>query len=285
MELSPLKTFLTIAEEGNLTRAARRLHLTQPAVSAQLARLEEELGTALFDREPRGMRLTEGGAVFRDYVLEAVATLEAGQSALEGLQGLIRGTLRIGGGATAVTCLLPPVLTDFHRAHPGIRLFVQEQGSAAVVAGVRAGDLDLGVVTIGGEVDRLVVEPWVEDELLLICPPGAAAAEGFRWSELAEVPLVLFQAGTAVRAVLDAHLSQAGVVPRIAMELRSVQAIRQMVEQGLGAGFVSRHALPSGIGLRCLDGPVVRQLGIVTRGERSLPPAARAFRACLLRSS
>ena len=277
--------FLAIAREGHLTRAARLLHRTQPAVSAQLKKLEEELGVALFHRTAKGMVLTDAGRLYRRYVEQAATWLEDGRRALDGLKTLSHGSLAIGAGATATTYLLPGVLRAYHERFPGIRLHVREQGSAAVAEGVRDGSLDLGVVTLPvTDAAGLSFSPWVDDELELLVPPGADFGEAgtFDWSDLVGVPLVLFEADTAVRRVIDAALAEAEVEPVIAMELRSIESIKQMVAEGIGAGFVSRHALPAERGLRARTGPPLRRsLAVCRRADREPSPAAQAFLACM----
>lgn len=284
MELTPLRSFVAVAREGHLTRAAQRLGLTQPAVSGQLARLEEELGTALFHRTPKGMELTAAGHTFLEHVERALVDLDDGVSAVAALQGVQRGSLAIGGGATATTYLLPPLLSAFHERYPGIQLYVREAGSRAVIEAVQAGELDLGVITVPEEPlpARLVVRPWVDDELVLIVPPGhpLEGRDRFRWSELAAQPLVLFEAGSAVRRRIDRAMERAGVVPEIVMELRSLESIQQMVAQRIGAAFVSRFALDvpeRGLVPTQHGGELRRQLGIVRRSDRRGTPASRAF--------
>lgn len=290
MEITPLRTFLALAREGHMTRAAASLHLTQPAVSTQLAHLEEELGQRLFDRTPKGLVLTEAGRTFRAYVEEALARLAEGRSALDRLAGLTQGALAIGGGATATTYLFPPLLGLFHERHPSIRLFVREQGSLSVVEALIRGELDLGVVTLpvpvaemqAGVGARLEVEPWVEDELRLIVPEGwpLAARRSFTWRDLDGLPMVLFEAGTAVRNLIDRHLADAGIQGAIVMELRSIESIKQMVAFGIGAAFVSRYALGDPeAGLTCEEGPLTRRLALVYRSDRSLSPASQTFLA------
>lgn len=279
----PLKTFLVLADEGKMTRAASLLHRTQPALSSQLARLEEEVGTRLFHRTARGLVLTDAGRLFKRYVEDAFMRLRDGRDAVKALAGLERGELAVGGGATATTYLLPPVLKRFHVRHPAIRLRLRELGSSAVSDAVLAGELDLGVVTLGSGVvtgSRLVVEPWVEDELLLIVPRRhrLASRKSFRWRDLEGQELVMFEPGTAVRKLIDDALEAARVAVEIVMEVRSIDAIQQMVTQGIGAGFVSRWSLASGrSGLRCADGPLVRELTVVRRADREPSAAARAF--------
>ncbi len=288
MDLSYLRTFLTIAAEESVTQAARRLHLTQPAVSTQLSRLEEEIGQPLFDRTPRGMILTEAGATFARFVEDALERLEAGQVAVDELVGLQRGSLTIGGGATATTYLLPPVLGRFHEEYPQIRFFVREQSSRQSVQDVLSGDLDLAIVTLplqptarrGSAAERLEVLPWATDELRLIVPPGHPldGQPSFDWPDLDGQPLVLFEAGSAVREIIDERIASAGVAVDIVMELRAIEPIKQMVAQGIGAGFVSQFALARhDEGLRCVRDPIGREMAAIYRRDRTPSPAAQAF--------
>jgi DNA-binding transcriptional LysR family regulator len=276
-----LAVFLAIAREGHLTRAARTLHRTQPAVSAQLRKLEDELDVRLFHRTAKGMELTEEGALFRRYVERAALWLDDGRRALEGLRDLSQGSLSIGAGATATTYLLPPLLRAYHQRWPGIQLQLREQGSAAVAEAVREGELDLGVVTLPVTRDAgLQFTSFVQDDLHLIIPENhpLAGRRRFSWSELQGQPMVMFEADTAVRRLIDGALDQAGVEVLLAMELRSIESIKQMVAQGIGAAFVSRFAVPTGTGLSPSDGDrLQRTLALCTRADREPSPATQAF--------
>lgn len=287
MDLNQLQTFLILAEEGHMTRAAGRLHLTQPAVSVQLSRLEEDLGYVLFDRTSKGLVLTEAGETFRVYAEQALGRLEDGRTALEEIAGLKHGSLSIGGGATATTYLLPPLLGKFHEDYPGIRFFVREQPSQSVVDDVLQGRLDLGVVTLpiktpSGNVGatKLEIEHWVDDELRLLVPHNhrLVGRKDFRWEELNGEALVLFEAGSAVRGLIDYRINEAGIDVNIVMELRSIESIKQMVAQGIGSAFVSQYALRSGDkSLACAEDPIRRQLAVMYRSDRSQSASARAF--------
>lgn len=275
-------TFLAIAQTGHLTRAARLLHLTQPAVSARLRRLEEDLGVRLFHRTAKGMVLTEAGEVLQRHTEQAQVWLDDGRRALDALAGLSHGSLAIGAGATATSYLLPPLLSEFHSRYPGIRLHLREQGSAAVARGVLAGELDIGVVTrpVDDAHGALTVTDWCDDELQLIVPEGHPLSDHstFRWSDLDGQPLVLFERGSAVRHRIDSALFEAQVAVRPVMELRSIASIRRMVAEGIGAAFISRHALPEHTGLVPKSGPrLTRMLALCRRADREPSPAAQAF--------
>ena len=173
MELTHLRYFRAIAAAGHLTRAARQLGVTQPALSAMLKKLERELGAPLLHRRAKGVELTDAGRAFLAHVEQALRHADAGQRAVRELMGLEAGTIRVGGGATAITYLLPPVVSELRLAHPGLHFYVREAGSTQVALAVLSGELDIGIVTLPITIpdsDDLVRVPLVEDELRLIVP-------------------------------------------------------------------------------------------------------------------
>jgi DNA-binding transcriptional LysR family regulator len=332
VELTPLRYFATIAREGHMTRASRRLGVTQPALSAMLKKLEGEVGATLLHRTGKGVELTEAGRVFLQHAEDALRRVDAGQRAVKQLLGLEAGSIRVGGGATATGSILPGVVSRVRASHPGLRFYVRESGSVQVAEAVLSGELDLGIVTLPvliAESDELVRVPLVGDELRLIAPPdaparvgagtgrvtasargegtqraprarrerewtrgggevvaeGAGGAGAFRWRELVGRPVVGFEAGTAVREMIDRGAAAAGVTLEYVMELRSIEGIVQMVRAGVGVGFVSKFALRGGelgAGLTCRDGALTRRLAIVRRRDREASPATRVFEAALL---
>lgn len=289
MELTPLRYFRAIAAHGHMTKAARALGVTQPTLSAMLKKLEAEVGADLLHRTGRGVELTDAGRVFLAHAEDAVRRADAGLAAVRQLMGLETGSIRVGGGPTATTYLLPPVVSAVRKKHPGLRFYVREAGSNAVSAAVRTGELDLGIVTLPlSPVDApdLLVIPLVEDEFRLIVPPGGKhrlaaegrAGKGFRWKDLDGESVVAFEAGAAVREMIDSAAAAAPGGPitlRVVMELRSIESIKQMVRAGIGVGFVSRFALGESEGLACRDGKLARGLALVRRRDR-LPSAAGA---------
>jgi DNA-binding transcriptional LysR family regulator len=288
VELTPLRYFRAIAAAGHMTRAARQLGVSQPALSAVVRKLEKEVGTELLHRTGKGVELTEAGKVLLFHAEEALRRVEAGVQSVRQLLGLETGLIRIGGGATATSYLLPPVVSEVRRSHPGLRFYVREAGSAATAAAVLSGELDVGIVTIpvpggtGGKQDLLVI-PFEDDELRLIVPPkhSLAGKRSFRWQDLAGEAMVGFEAGSAVRAVIDQSSAAAGVMLNVVMELRSIESIKQMVAAGIGVGFVSRFALGAGEGLTCRETKLTRKLAIIRRGDRLPSPAAAEFERVL----
>ncbi|MEO1007459.1 MAG: LysR substrate-binding domain-containing protein [Planctomycetota bacterium] len=289
MELTPLRYLSAIAEADTMTAAAERLGVAQPTLSAAVRRLEEELGVELFSRTGRGLEPTEACRVFLEHASDALRGIDAGVRAVRALAGLEAGTVRVGGGATAVTYLLPRVVERFRREHPRLHVNIREAGSAHVAESVLRGDLDLAIVTPpvtlpGG--DELMTVATGRDELRLVAPPGHPLADRatFRWDALAGEPVVGFDAGSSVRLAIDEAAASRGVSLDVVVELRSIQGIRRMVQAGVGCGFVSSLALEEGEGLACEHGALARELAVVRRRDRVPSPAAVAFEAVLAAS-
>ncbi len=272
-----------VAEEQHLTRASRRLHLTQPALSAQIAKLEESVGDKLFDRSRRGMSLTEAGKVWLIYAERALGELDNGVREIEALQGLSRGVLRLGAGATATQYLLPPHVAAFRQNHAAVRFFLREAGSQTVIEEVLSGALDLGFITLPvprrGDLKQLDVYPWMTDRLKLLVPDGHTLdGKGhFSWDALDGEAFVLFESGSAIRQRIEATVAAAEVQLDIVMELRSIEAIKQMVRAGIGSAFVSEAAIAPEEGLSPHGSPLERELAVITRAGRTPSPAARRF--------
>jgi DNA-binding transcriptional LysR family regulator len=287
MELTSLKQFAVIAEIGHITRASERLGVTQPALSAMLKKLESELGATLLDRTARGVLLTAAGEAFLEHALASIRHAEKAAESVRELIGLESGSIRIGGGATAVAHLLPRVVSSFRKAHPELKFYVREAGSRAVADAVLSGELDLGIVTMpisGPGANELMSVATIRDELMLIVPKDHPLYERstYSWSSIREDPLVLFEDGSAVRNIIDTACHSAGVTLNVAMEVRSTEMIERMIEAGIGPGFISRFALGNKRGLRCRDGRLFRELAIVRRRDRVPSAASAVFERMLI---
>lgn len=287
MDLKSMRQMIAVAEHGHMTRAAEELGVTQPALSAALRKLEEELGTELFHRTGHGVEATEAGKVFVEH---AKITLRASQQtaeAVRSLVGLETGSIRVGAGATATGYLLPGAIQAVREKHPGLRFSIREAGSSAVAQGVLSGELDLGVVTLPIEHprgDELMVVKEISDELMLIVPEGHPlhGRKTFRWQELEGEAVIAFEAGSAVRKIIDQAAAAHGVNLEVVMELRSIESIVQMVRANIGVGFVSKHGLPASMGVRCKDGGLTRELGVIRTLDRLPSRASAVFEEMLI---
>jgi len=299
-DLTRLRSFLETAAAGAITPAARHLFVTQPALSRRLQQLEEELGVLLFERSARGVALTEEGRFVergaRD-LLERYEHMRAGVAALANLEA---GTVRIGGGATAVSFLLPEAIAAFQRAKPGVLFQVKEAGSREVERDVAAERLELGVVTLpidSAQAGEFEVTPLVTDRIVLVAAKSHpfAARRRIAANLLDGQDVVGFESHSAIRTLIDGALRDAGVRVHVVMELRSIPAILRMVATtgrlafvsrlGIGSGAVADERFTSGIHALGVTGlRISRDLAVIRRRDRPLSPAAVAF-AKLLRDT
>ena len=282
--LEELRHFVLVVEQGTLTRAAKAAHLSQPALTASLQRLEAQVGARLLDRGRRGARLTAAGAALLPRAQAALAAVAAGQRAVAEVEGLSAGEIRLGGGATACTYLLPPIVAAFRARYPGVRFRLRELFTPHIQDAIDAGQLDLGIAAGAPPPGR--GDPWLTDPLVLVASPEYAArlSLGVGVPLPPETPVVSFGPGSALRALLDTHLPDVDVV----MELHSIAAVKGLVRAGVGATLISLRAVEVDLQLgrlvRIPDPrvPPYRSLCLLHGGEAHLPPAAVALRKMLL---
>jgi DNA-binding transcriptional LysR family regulator len=271
--LRQLRTLIEAVEAGSLSAAARRLGLTQPAVSQQLRELERLCGLRLLEREGQRTLPTAAGAAMlvharriRDVVEEAAAEMAAHRAG-----GV--GRVRLGTGATVCIYQLPPALAAAKRSLPGLGIAITTGNSPEIVQGVAEGALDLAIVTATALPRGLAAEELPAHEMLALFSEAAAPPRGFaRPADLAALPLILHGSAGATRGVIDAWFARAGPVPRPAMELDSYEAIKALVAGGLGCTVLPDVALGAAApaGSRALTlRPALRrrQLLLLRRGK------------------
>ena len=245
MDLRQLEILQAIAETGSFTACGRKLHVSQSAISRQILLLEEELGEPLFLRVGRQVRMTPaaeslvqlGQRVFLD-VRETVGTITDRTREL-------RGTLRLSGGMTVCLYVFPPLLKHLRRVHPhlDVRLTVALAGRS--VQEIRAGRVDAGLLTLPVEETDLVTVPALREELLLVTAPTHQLAKRRKVlaRDLAGLPFVLFELGSATRKVIDNFFASQGVEPTVVMDTENVEIIKALVKTGLGVGIVPYQAV------------------------------------------
>jgi DNA-binding transcriptional LysR family regulator len=281
-----LQVFHAVARYHSYSRAAREaLHISQPAVSKHVQALEAELGVPLVQRVGKRVDLTDAGRLVQQYAEQVLTLGEETRRAVLDLQGVQRGTLRLGASSTPGFYLLPPVLAVFTQAYPGVTLAVEIANSSQVVAGVLQRAWDLGVVSGTPTEARLHVQPYCRDTLVLIVPPThrLAAQPTVTLADLVGEPWILRAAGSAsgqgVERALQAHHAIQGHILR----LQGSAAVKQAVIAGLGIAMVSRSAITREVqhgSLRALpvsDLQVEREITLIWRHGVRLPAAAVAF--------
>jgi DNA-binding transcriptional LysR family regulator len=291
VEVNPVhvRTLRAVVRRASFSRAAEALGLSQPAVSHQIRHLESAVGAALVQRVGRRAVVTAAGALLLGHAERAFAELEVARQAIHRLRGVVAGRVRVGTGATASIYLLPRVLGRLRRAHPELELVVVTGNATHVASAVESGDLDLGLVALPIRGRHLVATPFGSDPLVAIAPPTRewrARRRGLQPRDLADAPLILYEPGGTIRTVIDGWFRAAGVTPRVAMELGNAEAIKKLVEAGLGVSIGSaitiRAEAKAGALLALpLAPPLVRRLALVRRRDRPGGPALDVVFAAL----
>jgi DNA-binding transcriptional LysR family regulator len=248
MEIHQLQYFVAVAEEASFTRAAARVHVAQPGVSAQVRRLEAELGQQLLDRSGRSVTLTEVGAAVLPFARAALGALDGARLAVDELAGLVRGQVAIGMVSGCALPALAELLADFRGRYPGVTIALTEDGSGRLAEQLRDGQLDLALIgTAGPAAEWLETALILEDELVAAVSPDnpLAAQRSVTVAQLCDEPLVSLPRGTGVRAALDAACAAAGFTPRIVLEASALPMVAQLGQRGLGVAILPASAAPA----------------------------------------
>lgn len=290
VNLSNLRTFLTVARHRGITRALGELHLTQPAVTRQIQGLEEHLDAQLFVRKGRFLDLTEAGEILEQYAVRVFQLLTDAREAIDGLKGLIRGHLRISAATTIGIYMIPDVLGEFKSEHPGIEVSLNVSNKEEVIRQVKEGVADLGFVMPPVSSPELAMDEYLEDDMVLIVSPQhrLATVETVSTSALADEVFILRERGTGTREIIEEELRRAGVDLMHSMELWSTEAVKKTVAANLGVAFVSSRAVALEVMVGNLCAIQVSNLNfrrttyMLYLRKRPLSPAAAGFRRFLM---
>ena len=289
-----LALFRAVAEAGGFSRAAETVHISQPAISMQVAELEESLGTPLFDRLPRGVRLTPAGEILFGYAKRIAALEEEAARAMRELRGLQRGRLAVGASTTIGSYLLPARLGEFRRRYPAVELALTISNTDDIKQRLIDRTLDLGL-TEGSPPDdaELSVRVFAEDELIVIASPahpftanvtGKKKLRAVSSRRLCAEPMIVRELGSGTRDVIDRALANNGcAADNVVLTLSSTEAIKRAVIAGLGLAMVSRLCatleLASGllVEVPVSDLKMRRPLHELTLRGRQPSPSVQAF--------
>ncbi|KFF41936.1 MAG: LysR family transcriptional regulator [Candidatus Atelocyanobacterium thalassa] len=249
--LDQLRILKAIAAEGSFKRAADTLYISQPAVSLQVQNLEKQLNIPLFDRGGRKAQLTEAGRLLLSYGEKIITLCRETCRAVEDLQNLNGGTLIIGASETTGTYLLPRMIGLFRQKYPDIVVQLQIHSTRRTAWGVNNGQVDLAI--IGGDIpnelqDVLKVIPYIKDELALILPTNhpLSKVKTIQKDDLYRLNFISLDSQSTIRRVIEKNLNCCGINTKrlnIEMELNSIEAVKNAVQAGLGAAFVSITAI------------------------------------------
>jgi DNA-binding transcriptional LysR family regulator len=284
MELRQLEYLVAVAEEASFTRAAARVHVAQPGVSAQIRRLERELGHELLDRSGRTVRLTEVGRAVLPFARAALAAVAGARSAVDELDGLVRGHVSMGMITACASLELADMLATFRLQHPGIEVSLAEANSDRLLEGVRDGTFDLAWVgRAGAPPAGIATEVLVDERLVAAVAPGDPLARRttMRLGELCAHPLISLPRGTGMRASLDDACTAHGLTPQVALEASTPLVLAELACRQLGVAILPASLAAAYAGrlhVLTITRPELRsRLELAWRADGAPSPAARAL--------
>ena len=294
--LDQLKILQTISEEGSFKKAAEKLYISQPAVSLQIQNLEKQINAPIFYRDKRKAYLTETGELLKKYCDRILSLCEETCRSLDELETFQSGALVIGASQTTGTYLMPRLIGIFRQKYPQISVELQVHSTRKISWAIANGQIDLAIV--GGEVPpelshSLEITSYAEDELALILPVTHpfSSLDFIRKEDLYRLRFIALDTKSTIRNVIENTLTQNGIDSRyfkIEMELNSVEAIKNAVQSGLGAAFVSVSAISKELDLEMLhwakiEGVTIkRTLSIISNPKRYHSTVTKLFKTELL---
>jgi DNA-binding transcriptional LysR family regulator len=285
MDVRDLQVFLSVSKHLNYTRAGEEINLSQPSVSVRIHQLESELRVKLFEQLGKKVVLTDAGQLLVPYANRVIAAIDDAHHAIDELQGLERGSLRIGASTTPGMYLVPQVVARFKRSHPKIDIHLRIKDTREVEDGVLNNEFDFGFV--GGHLAAAEVSAhaWLTDELLLVVSPDHRLRnkKTVRKQDLEGESFIVRESGSATRATIVTQLQQANFELETVIEMENPESIKKAVQSGLGIAFISKFAIATELkaktltAIRVRDLTINRELKIVHRKDKHLSRAAVAF--------
>ncbi|MCL6454296.1 MAG: LysR family transcriptional regulator [Alicyclobacillus sp.] len=289
-----LLAFIAVAEEQSFTRAADRLHISQPAVSQHVQNLEQRLDVKLLDRTTRQVRLNRAGEVVYRHAKDILNLYQQMQRLVEDLRDEASGPLTIGASFTFGEYVLPHLIAGFRTLYPKVHPVIVIENTQAVVRSIAEGDCDIGVIE-GHAVDKtgVVVEPLAEDDVIVVAASRhpLSGQSSVSVDELSEETWIIREPGSGTREFTERLFTHCGIRPQQTVVYSSTQVIKESVEAGLGLTVLSRWAVHKELQwgllrqLPVTGTPVRRAFSVVRRASDFHPKATTLFRTYLLGQS
>lgn len=283
MNLHHLRYFLAVARVGGFTPAARQLHVTQPTVSSGIGELERELGVRLFNRDSRQVSLTMEGRMLVGYAMQIEDLLEEVEEKLVRHEGVTGEGFQFGAIDAAVIYLLPEILKRYMRDFPEVELTTQVNPSRYLVDDLLLNRSEFALISLPYSHPKIETIPIYQEAMPLVVGGNHrfVGREAVHLQEVVAEPLILFHADSVSRQIVDEQFAEVGLSPRVVMEMRSPEAMRKLVEAGVGISFLPEltvresveagavHVVPvKGVGFG-------REIGVAWRRGRYFGPAIR----------
>jgi LysR family transcriptional regulator, hydrogen peroxide-inducible genes activator len=281
METHQIRYFLAVSQTGRFTQAAKQCNVSQPSLSIQIAKLEEELGGRLFERDKKGVRLTARGEMFLPRANVILGEMESARKEVEALSNLSMGSVTLGCLPTTGAHVLPKILTAFRKSYPQISVQLKEESSPGLARNLEQGEVELAIVDEAGIKPSLEHIVLLKEDLLLALPPNHVFSRKSSLSlkQLAEEPFILMKPGHGFRQITLDLFRRAGLTPQVVFESDGIETVQALVAAGLGFSVVPRMVakVPKVVYVELSQPQASRTLCLAWRKKSKLSPAAQAL--------
>lgn len=284
MELRQLRYLITIADEGNFTRASEKLFISQSALSQQIQTLESDVGTILVNRSRRGITLTDAGRILYQHAQHALYEIEEAQTAIHELQGLQRGELHIGVVQTVNAYLMPSIVAEFTAHYPAVKLSISELSADDIEVGLETGALNVGIGFTPPTNPSIQIQPLFDESLVLVVRDDhhLALESSLPVHQLHNLPMIMLSQSFCTRRLWEDNARLAGAQPLITLELNTVSSILSAVlKTGLATILphltLNEERSTQLVKVALTDPHPSREVGILWHNDHYLCSASQAF--------
>lgn len=280
-----LMSFTTVVEEGSFSKAAKKLFITQPAISSQIKNLEHELGVLLIERSERGVILTEAGEILYNNSRIIINQYQVLHDSIKQYKCTDRGSLRIASSTIPGEYLLPKYIQSFKKETPHVNVYLDICDSKTVLNRVMNGEATIGIIGSQPKENEVKSTPFINEKIKLICAKNSEYKEKISMDNILAAPHIVREEGSGTRSVIFNHLSKMGLNTdnmNVQYVLGSTQSILTAIEEDLGIGWVSENALTNALSLHKIETlndmyDIERSFYIITPMNRTLKPLDEAF--------
>ncbi len=281
MELRQLEYFQMVCRVGNITRAAERLHVSQPSVSNAIIKLENELGITLFNRQKKQISLTNEGNIFLQRVEQILNLIKDAKAEMNDYGQLKKGLLRLGIPPMIGTFLFPPIFMNFTKLYPEIELNIIESGSMTLRQMIEEGELDLGIVIISEASELLDTRPILESEIVVCFNKDHRLSnkKQIAWEDLRDEPIIMLKDGFYSSSQIMAQFKTLNIQPDVVLSSNQLETVKSLISNGVGVSFLFREIVEheQNIISLPLQKPMKENIGLAWRKDKYLTNASRTL--------
>ena len=281
MELKHLEYFKMTSRLKNITRAAKRLSVSQPNITVAIKKLEAELGIQLFERSQKQLSLTPEGAVFLNRIEQALRNIQDAVLEVNDYKQLQKGTIKIGIPSMIGAYLFPKIFSGFQKKFSHLDIYLYEKGSMSIRESLERDELDFGIVIISNASPSLQLLPMSTNQVVACVPDThpLAQKDSFSWEDIHDIDLIMLKEGSFIRNMILQKLKDNNIKPNIVLESNQIETIKGLISSNVGMAFLLDFIVQDTPHIKTLplEEPILVDVGLAWKKDRYISKAAQSF--------